>query len=184
MLYDLSEKYYLSFTKNSETTSKFVLRCGTLDLAFLCQSKYSNAKIQAFYLLLHCYSLKLIKHSIHQHGCFHQRLNRAKLVCLICSLQYIHNSFTCFCNNEITNKQGRRKHLKLGEHNTSRALSPLEKGAFSTIKRAFLCLLQKLGSTCPQCPQSYFYVNKNRDPFRMYQMSRDLGAVSKWGRGR
>ena len=49
------------------------------------------------------------------------------------------------------NGQGRRKHLKLGGHDTSKALFLKKKGHFLT-KRALLCLLQNLGGTCPQCP--------------------------------
>ena len=48
--------------------------------------------------------------------------------------------------------QGRRKHLKLGGHDTSRALFPQEKGAFSKIKRALLCLLPNLGACAPSAP--------------------------------
>ena len=55
--------------------------------------------------------------------------------------------------DHLTLAQGRKKHLKLGGHDTSRALFPQEKGAFFKVKRALLCLLLNLGGTCPQCPR-------------------------------
>ena len=58
-----------------------------------------------------------------------------------------------------TGTQGRRKHLKLGAHDTSRALFSVRKREhFLEIKRALLCLLQIFEGTCFQCPPvSYVY---------------------------
>ena len=53
---------------------------------------------------------------------------------------------------KVDGKQGRRKHLKLGDTALRGHFFVEKKGAFSKIKRALVCLLQKLGGTCPQGP--------------------------------
>ena len=53
----------------------------------------------------------------------------------------------------VYREQGRRKHLKLGGHDASRALVPLENGAFSRNKKGTsLFSAKSWGGMCPQCP--------------------------------
>ena len=53
----------------------------------------------------------------------------------------------------VNEAQGHRKHLKLGGHDTSRALFSLsERGNFLKMKTALLCILQNLGGHVPPLP--------------------------------
>ena len=54
--------------------------------------------------------------------------------------------------------QGRRKHLKLGGHDASRSLFPLERGAFSKNNKSSSLFIANLRGTCPQCPSPRSYV--------------------------
>ena len=58
-----------------------------------------------------------------------------------------------FSSTLFVSLQGRRKHLRLGGHDTSRALFSLTKrGHLLKRKRALLCLLQNLGGHVPSVP--------------------------------
>ena len=81
-------------------------------------------------------------------------------------------------HENIINKHGRMKLLKLPEHNTWRALFFLKKGHFLKIKRAVLGLLQNLGGTCLKCPSSYIYVNKTPRTGASTNLSLILGTIS------
>ena len=79
-------------------------------------------------------------------------------------------------NETMVDWQGRRKHLKLGGHNTSRARFSLRRrGHVLKMKRALLCLLKNLGGHVPPVPPgSYvsvdwkkeFHGDTNDDPSR------------------
>ena len=49
--------------------------------------------------------------------------------------------------------QGRRKHVKLERHDTSRPLFLNKEGAYPKNKKILLSLLPNLGGTCPHCPR-------------------------------
>ena len=58
---------------------------------------------------------------------------------------------------------GRRKHLKLGGHDTLKGTFHLEnKGAFSTNKRTLRCLLQDLGRHVPPVPPGSYVYARNQ----------------------
>ena len=76
--------------------------------------------------------------------------------------------------------QGRRKHLKLGGHDASKALVPLEKkGHFLEIKRALLCLLQNLGGArAHSAPQFLRLCRLACKSFRFLCDAADLGFAN------
>ena len=86
-------------------------------------------------------------------------MSKTKPTSLLCT---IINDFQLYKNLRLQKlhlEQGRRKHLKLWERDTSRALFSSGKGGhFLNIKRALLCLLQNLGGTYSQCPLRFLFL--------------------------